>query len=209
MADLKEQRVCIRFCFLLAKTAAETVTMLREAFKKEALSQARVYEWFSWVQTWWHVTWRPTAIWASFNKQNRRKHSKNSRCDIVWSSSNNRRVGSIDWSFVELMSTNFNRRTPRNVAVRWVASASRQCSRPHSNECAAVSQEKRDDNGFAPPTPRTGHPAIFFLFPGMKRDLEGKRSQNVEEVREKTTEALKANTLQRVPELFWMEKAVG
>jgi len=44
MADLEEQRVCIKFCFLLAKTAAETVTMLREAFKGKALSQARVYE---------------------------------------------------------------------------------------------------------------------------------------------------------------------
>ena len=47
MADLKEQRVCIKFCFLLGKTAAETVTMLWEPFKEEALSQARVYEWFS------------------------------------------------------------------------------------------------------------------------------------------------------------------
>jgi len=47
MADLKEQSVCIEFCFLLGKTAAETVTVLREAFKEEALSQARVYEWFS------------------------------------------------------------------------------------------------------------------------------------------------------------------
>ena len=47
MADLKEQRVSITFCFFLRKTAAETVTMLREAFKEEALSQARVYEWFS------------------------------------------------------------------------------------------------------------------------------------------------------------------
>ena len=47
MADLKEQRVCIEVCFLLEKTAAETVTMLREAVKEEALSQARVYEWFS------------------------------------------------------------------------------------------------------------------------------------------------------------------
>jgi len=46
MADLKEC-VCIEFCFLLGKTAAETVTMLRETFKGEALSQARVYEWFS------------------------------------------------------------------------------------------------------------------------------------------------------------------
>jgi len=47
MADLKEQRVCIRFCFLWGKTAAETVAMLREAFQEEALSQAKVYEWFS------------------------------------------------------------------------------------------------------------------------------------------------------------------
>jgi len=47
MADLKEQRVCIRFCFLLGKTAAETVTMLPETFKEEASNQARVYEWFS------------------------------------------------------------------------------------------------------------------------------------------------------------------
>ena len=50
MADLKEQRVCIKVCFLLGKTAAETVTMLREAFKEEALSQARVYEWVSWFK---------------------------------------------------------------------------------------------------------------------------------------------------------------
>jgi hypothetical protein len=41
-------------------------------------------------------------------------------------------------------------------------------------------------------------PSDFFLFPRMKRDLKGKRFQNVEVVREKTTEALKA----RVPELF-------
>jgi len=47
MADLKEQRVCIRFCFLLGKIAVEIVTMLRETFKEETLSQARVYEWFS------------------------------------------------------------------------------------------------------------------------------------------------------------------
>jgi len=50
MADLKEQCVCFKFCFLLGKTAAEIVIMLREAFKEETLSQARVYD-FS-VQTW-------------------------------------------------------------------------------------------------------------------------------------------------------------
>ena len=35
MADNKEQRVCVKFCFLLGKSAAETVLMLQEAFKEE------------------------------------------------------------------------------------------------------------------------------------------------------------------------------
>ena len=35
------------FCFLLGKSAAETVLMLQEAFKEEALSRTRVYEWYS------------------------------------------------------------------------------------------------------------------------------------------------------------------
>jgi hypothetical protein len=89
--------------------------MLREAFKEEALSQARVYEWFSWFK---HddVAWRPTAIWASFNKQNRQKHSENLWCDNVWSSLNYRQVGSIDWSFMKFMSTNFNRRTSHETS---------------------------------------------------------------------------------------------
>jgi len=38
------------FVSFWGKTAAETVTMLREASKEEALSQARVYEWFSWFK---------------------------------------------------------------------------------------------------------------------------------------------------------------
>jgi hypothetical protein len=42
----------------------------------------------------------------------------------------------------------------------------------------------------------------FFLFPRMKKDLKGKRFQNVEEVRVKTTEALKAITLQEFQNCF-------
>jgi len=46
MADVKEQRICIQFCFKLNKTAAETHPMLKEAFGEQALSQARTSEWF-------------------------------------------------------------------------------------------------------------------------------------------------------------------
>jgi len=44
MADVKEQRICIKFCFKLNKTAAETHPMLKEAFGEQALSQARTSE---------------------------------------------------------------------------------------------------------------------------------------------------------------------
>jgi hypothetical protein len=47
MADNKEQRVCVKFCFLLGKSDTETVLMLQGAFKEEALSKTQVYEWYS------------------------------------------------------------------------------------------------------------------------------------------------------------------
>jgi len=46
MAEAKEQRICIKFCFKLNKTAAETHRMLKEAFGEQALNQARTFEWF-------------------------------------------------------------------------------------------------------------------------------------------------------------------
>jgi len=42
MADNEEQRVCVKFCFLLRKSAAETVLMQQAAFKDEALSKTQV-----------------------------------------------------------------------------------------------------------------------------------------------------------------------
>jgi len=46
MADNKERRVCMKFCFLLEKSAAETALMLQEVLKEEALSKTQVYEWY-------------------------------------------------------------------------------------------------------------------------------------------------------------------
>ena len=46
MAGVKEQRICIKFCFRLNKTVAETHRMLKEAFGEQALSQARTSECF-------------------------------------------------------------------------------------------------------------------------------------------------------------------
>jgi hypothetical protein len=42
-----EQRVCIKFCGKLCKSATETHEMLREAFRDHSLSRIAVFEWHS------------------------------------------------------------------------------------------------------------------------------------------------------------------
>jgi hypothetical protein len=42
-----EQRVCIKFCVKLGKTAIETLEMLRRAFGEHSLSRTAVFEWLS------------------------------------------------------------------------------------------------------------------------------------------------------------------
>jgi hypothetical protein len=44
MADLREQRLCIKFCFKLGRTAAETHHMLKKAFADNILGQIQTYD---------------------------------------------------------------------------------------------------------------------------------------------------------------------
>jgi hypothetical protein len=47
VAEKLEQFAAVKFCFLLGKTAGETVVMLETACKEAALRKTQVYEWFS------------------------------------------------------------------------------------------------------------------------------------------------------------------
>jgi hypothetical protein len=47
MDVLKEQRVYIKFCQKLGKTATETCEMLQQAFGEIALSRSKTFEWYS------------------------------------------------------------------------------------------------------------------------------------------------------------------
>jgi len=44
MTDVKKQWICIKFCFKLGKTAAETQKMIKEAFGDNALGQTQTYK---------------------------------------------------------------------------------------------------------------------------------------------------------------------
>jgi hypothetical protein len=50
-----EQRICIKFCVKLNKSAPETLEMLHEAFGEHSLSQTSVCEWHSCFKVSWQL----------------------------------------------------------------------------------------------------------------------------------------------------------
>ncbi|CAK9832778.1 Protein GVQW3 [Anthophora retusa] len=47
MADFREQRAVVKFCFLLGKSGTVTLEMLKTAYKDDAMGKTQVFEWFS------------------------------------------------------------------------------------------------------------------------------------------------------------------
>jgi len=47
MADFREQRTCIKFCFKLEKSATECYEMLETAFGEQAMGCSQTCQWFS------------------------------------------------------------------------------------------------------------------------------------------------------------------
>jgi hypothetical protein len=43
---VKEQRICVKLCFKVGKTAPETHNMVHEAYSDDASSQTTTYKWF-------------------------------------------------------------------------------------------------------------------------------------------------------------------
>ena len=203
---------------MLGKTAAETVTKLREAFKEEALSQARVYEWFSRFKRGdmsledQPRSGRPSTSRTDENIQkirdaimfDRQKVRDAIMFDHHQTIDELEALAGVSWSSCQRILT-------EEPHMKRVASKFVPCLLSECIECAAVSHEKQDDKGFAPPPPYSPDlaPSDFFLFPRMKRDLKGKHFQNVEEVRKKTTKTLKAITLQEFQNCFEQWKSGG
>jgi len=46
MAEVDEQRVCIKVCVRLGKMGSETFEMLKQAFGDSCMSHSRTFEWF-------------------------------------------------------------------------------------------------------------------------------------------------------------------
>jgi len=47
MADFRQLRACIKFCFKLGKTATECYEILKTAFAIQAMGRSQTFQWFS------------------------------------------------------------------------------------------------------------------------------------------------------------------
>jgi len=46
MCESTEQRICIKFCFKIGKTATETYQLLQQAYSEDAVGHTQVFDWF-------------------------------------------------------------------------------------------------------------------------------------------------------------------
>ena len=46
MCERTEQRICIKFCFKIGKTAMETYQLLQQAHGEDAMGRTQVFDWF-------------------------------------------------------------------------------------------------------------------------------------------------------------------
>jgi len=51
MDQRKEQRVCIKFCANLGKSATETLKMIQQGFGDQSLIRTQVFQWHTWFKT--------------------------------------------------------------------------------------------------------------------------------------------------------------
>jgi len=47
MCGSTEQRICIKFCFKIGKTATETYQLLQQAHGEDAMGRTQVFDWFT------------------------------------------------------------------------------------------------------------------------------------------------------------------
>jgi len=47
MCESTEQRICIKFCFKIGKTATETYQLLQQAYGEDAMGRTQVFDWVS------------------------------------------------------------------------------------------------------------------------------------------------------------------
>ncbi|PNF43640.1 hypothetical protein B7P43_G00693 [Cryptotermes secundus] len=223
MADPREQRVCIKFCFKLGKTASETHQMLKQAFGDNSLGQTQTYDWYKRFKTGQTSTdgddrsGRPSNGTTPENVAKVRVLSLQDRRLIIQDLCN-----TFELSYgtcQRILSEKLNmRRTAAKFVSRLLQNEQNgtqttgHSMTTHDRIRLNIVQEFLAKNKMAvvphPPYSPDLTPCDFLLFPKMKIKLKGRRFDTVEEIQAETQTVLNTLTKKDFQDAFekWQKR---
>jgi hypothetical protein len=185
MDVLKEQRVCIKFCQKLGKTATETYEMLHQAFGETVLSRSKTFEWYSRFKN---------------GHKSIKDDSHTGQPSMVRTNETVDYVNAVI-HVSRLLTIRETVTTPlRCIRRKWPHKWSSGTWLLHHNNvpCHAVLSVReflaKHSIPMVPHLPYSPDlaPCDFFLFPRLKSTLKGKRFQDVPKIQLNTTQQLQA-----------------
>ncbi|PNF35989.1 hypothetical protein B7P43_G02291 [Cryptotermes secundus] len=219
MADLREQRVCINFCFKLGKTAAETHQMLKQAFGENNLGQTQTSNCYKRFKNGRTSTdddrsGRPSKGKTPENVAKVRDLILQDRRLTIQDLCN--ALGLSYGTCQRISSEELNVR----IAAKFVPQLLQNEQKQHRLEvCRELQQQLQEDPNFlskvvtADEIPHQPYspdlaPCDFFLFPEMKIKLKGRRFDTAEEIQVETQTVLKTLTKKDFQDAFekWQKR---
>ena len=184
MSENTEQRVCIKFCHKLGKTATETYQMLLLAYGDETMSRARVFEWSPRPKKARQVRSQvKVMLTVFFDYQGVVHHEYAPKGQTITKE-----------YYIDVLRR--LRDAVRRKRPEFKESGSWKLH--HDNapaHSAHVVQQFLAKHGIPvvsqPPYSPDLAPCDFFLFPKIKMALKGKRFQDVDEIKQNATEQLR------------------
>jgi len=188
MTYVKKQRICIKFCFKLGKTASETHRMLKEAFGDNAVDQTQTYEWFM----------RQSMMKSVLDDLRPEPWPKMwQKCDrLSWKTDDERftMFATLYCDVLRRLRENIRRKCPNKWHNSWVRHQSWQRSSSRVVRCAAVFGFYEYDSHPHPSYSPDLAPCDFFLFLKIKLKLKRRHFDTIKEIQSVSQNGMKTLT---------------
>jgi len=192
MDQRKEQRVCIKFCANLGKSATETLEMIQQGFRDQSLSRTQVFQ--------WHARFKTSRTSVDDDEHTGRPTScttpETVACRTICDIAEEVEVGYGTCQRVLTEELGMHHVTAKFVP-RILTADQKQQRVAHQflakNKIAVIPH---------PPYSSDLASCDFFLFPKMKLKLKGRRFNTSEEIQAKTQKVLDTLTEKDFQETF-------
>ena len=198
MCESTEQRICIKFCFKIGKTATETYQLLQQAYGEDAMGRTQVFDWF-----------------RRFKRIEAKQRSRHWRFFYSEGIAHNEYAPdgqTINKKFYLVVLRRLRESVRRKRQEKW---RDGDWILHHDNAPAHSShlvQQFLTKHGTAqlqqPPCSPDLSPCDFFLFPRLKKVLKGHRFEATEDIKRNSTKRLLDNPKEEFEKCFqqWQKR---